>query len=149
MKQTYQRFYAEDGSLLYEGFTLANKAYGAGTEYYPDGSPFHEGIFGIKGLLLGREYYPNGKVRFEGVYKLNKAYGPNSPEYGTWYGEDGKELYHGLFAITRGGVGYPTVTTPAGYGPAANRTDLEEHLFMWSDERMLNDPEDKKGGTNI
>ena len=91
-------------------------------------------------------------MRFEGVYRLHRAYGPNPPEYGTWYGEDGKVLYHGPFAFTSGGVGYPTVTTPAGYGPAAYRTKLGEHLFMWSDERALEDSggeADEKGGTGI
>ena len=130
---TWKKLYTKTGSLIYEGFTLADKAYGAGTEYYENGMPLHQGIFGIKGLLIGKEYYTNGLVRFEGIYELNMAYGPNYPEYGIWYSEDGKEHYHGVFRISRGGVGYPTVIYPIQYGTAAYRSRLEEHLFMWAD----------------
>ena len=136
---TWKKLYSKTGSLIYEGFTIADKAYGAGAEYYENGMPLHQGIFGIKGLLIGKEYYTNGQVRFEGTYKLNKAYGQNYPECGTWYSEDGKELYQGRFCITQGGVGYPTVVYPEHYGTAAYPSRLEEHLFMWADEERLND----------
>ena len=133
IKLVWQRFY-ENGVFVYESFSIADKAFGAGMEYYEDGTPLHEGIFGIKGLLSGKEYYPNGQVRFEGVYRLNRAYGPNWPEYGTWYNENGQELYHGEFKISRGGIGYPTVVEPEGFGPAAYHTSLGTHLFKWEDE---------------
>ena len=111
-----EKLYTPDGNLTYEGSILNGKYEGPGTSYYPDGTPLHEGIFGMKGLLMGREYYPNGQVRFEGVYKVTRGYGPNAPEYGTWYGENGEELYHGKFTIHYSGVGYPSITEPAGYG---------------------------------
>ncbi len=139
MKPVWQRFFTEDGILIYEGYAVNGKAYGLGTSYYRNGMPLHEGFFGIKGLLMGKEYYHNGQVRFEGVFTLNGAYGPNAPEYGTWYNEQGKELFHGKFWVDRGGVGYPKVKIPEGYGTPSYGSNLENHLFMWEDEKSLTD----------
>ena len=130
----WKRITGADGTLIYEGFTKDGKACGAGISYYPDGhTPIHEGIFGIKGLLVGREYYPNGQIRFEGKMKLNRAYGPNEPEYGTWYDQDGKVLYEGQFTREHGGVGYPMVKIPENYGPAQFHTTLGDYLRKWND----------------
>ncbi len=144
MKALWKQLYSKDGILVYEGFTVNGKAYGVGTSYYENGSPFHEGIFGVKGLLNGREYYPNGQVRFDGVFRLTKGYGPNAPEYGTWYSENGEELFRGKFEIKRGGVGYPMVVCPEGYGTASFHTNLGEYLFMWEDEKNLKDDLNKE-----
>ena len=134
MERLWEKIYRQDGSLLYEGYTINGKANGPGATYYVNGNPLHEGIFGVKGLLFGREYYSNGQVRFEGVFKINKAYGPNEPEYGTWYDENGKTHFHGKFAVSHGGVGFPSVKTPEDYGTAYIPDDLNEHLLMWTDE---------------
>ena len=61
----WEKLYLDNGTLIYEGFTVNHKAYGAGTSFYPDGKPRQEGIWGIKGLLVGREYYPNGQMTIE------------------------------------------------------------------------------------
>ena len=60
-----------------------------GISYYPNGNIYQEGIFGIKGLLIGKEYYPNGQVRFAGSYKLHQSYGPNPPLYGSVHDPEG------------------------------------------------------------
>ena len=130
---SWKRLTSPDGTLIYEGFTRKGKAYGPGIAYYPDGTPIHEGIFGIKGLLVGREYYPNGQIRFEGKMKLNKAYGPSEPEYGTWYDQEGKVLFQGKFFCEHGGVGYPMVKVPENYGPAQFHTTLGDYLWTWRD----------------
>ncbi len=134
MTPEYRRLFREDGSLLYEGCTVHGKAYGPGRSYDMNGSPLHAGLFDIKGLLIGREYYPNGQVRFEGIYQLNTGYGPNWPEYGTWFGEDGTKRWHGRFTVRRSGLGYPTVVQPDGYGIASFPSQLGDHLFMWEDD---------------
>ena len=53
--------------------------------------------------MHGREYYPNGSVRFEGTYKIQKAYGPNPPVFGSYYTESGELVYTGPFALKAGG----------------------------------------------
>ncbi len=124
----------EDGHLLYEGYTVDHKAFGAGKAFYRDGRPRAEGIFGIKGLLCGREYYPDGKIRFEGSFRLNKAYGPNYPDCGSWYGEDGTLKYRGRFVIRRSTSGWPFVHEPEGF--AWDRQCLGKGLtFLWEDAR--------------
>lgn len=124
----------EDGSLVYEGFTVDHKAFGAGRSFYRNGAVYMEGVFGIKGLLTGKIFYPNGFVRFDGCFRINHAYGMNYPDYGSWYGEDGKLLYHGKFSVSRSSLGWPSVRVPEGFGevPACR---LKTHLFMWPDAR--------------
>ena len=134
MEKSWEKLCRQDGSLLYEGYMINGKACGSGTSYYANGNPLHEGVFGVKGLLWGREYYANGQVRFEGIFKLNKAYGPNEPEYGTWYDENGEMRFHGKFSVSHGGVGFPSVKIPEDYGTAYIPDDLNEHLLMWADE---------------
>ena len=34
MDRIWKKIYNDDGTLIYEGFTLDNKAYGAGVSYY-------------------------------------------------------------------------------------------------------------------
>ena len=123
----------KDGNKVYEGFTIHNKPHGAGTVYYPDGKIYQEGIFGIKGLLLGREYYPNGELRFEGVYRINKAYGPNFPIYGKSYDEYGVLQYDGKFKIHRSGLGYPLVEEPESFGKVPQDYRPHFDFVMWQD----------------
>ena len=129
----WTRFY-EDGVLIYEGFAIDQKAFGPGKVFWKDGKPKAEGIFGLKGLLYGKEYYPNGMIRFEGSFKLNQAYGPNYPEYGSWFDEQGKLKYHGRFIICRSSIGYPLTSNPKGFtwNKDANPKD---HVFIWEDAR--------------
>lgn len=129
----WEKFY-EDGRLIYEGFTVDQKAFGAGKAFYKDGKPMMEGIFGIKGLLCGKEYYPNGMIRFEGSFRLNQAYGPNYPVYGSWFDEEGKLLFHGKFEFFRSSIGYPLVDKPKGFTLLKHPLSTH-HLFMWKDAR--------------
>ena len=133
MVRLWSKICSENGSLQYEGFTLGGKAFGPGTSFYENGRPCHEGIFGIKGLHLGREYYPNGQIRFEGLFKLNTGYGPNRPEYGTWYSESGEKLFHGEFRVNCSGLGFPFVKTPENYGKAYYSEGPNDFVFMWED----------------
>ncbi len=127
------RFY-EDGYLLYEGFTVDDKAFGAGRAYYEDGKVMAEGIFGLKGMLSGREYYPNGRIRFEGLYRLNQGYGPNFPDFGTWFAEDGKQLFHGKLKVSRSSLGWPHVEEPKGM-TWFKHSPVKGHIFSWEDAR--------------
>lgn len=134
----------EDGRLVYEGYTVDHKAFGAGRCFYPDGTVCAEGIFGLKGLLCGREYYPNGNIRFEGCFRLNQAYGPNYPDYGTWYGKDGELLFRGKFSVSRSSVGLPIPEEPKGFdwmrhSPAGKGT------FIWDDARKYMKQEESDG----
>ncbi len=131
---------AEDGARLYEGFTLIDKPYGAGTAFFPDGSIYQEGVFGIKGLLCGREYYPNGNLRFEGAYVLCKGYGPNYPKYGKCYNEAGELYFNGELRLKFGGVGYPMVQNPPEFGPIPQVNQPHISFFMWEDARKLGIP---------
>lgn len=127
-------FYSLD-QVKYEGFTISNKPFGAGTTYYPDGTIFQEGVFDIKGLVYGREYYPTGSLRFEGTYRINNGYGPNYPVYGKCYDESGNEIFSGQLSLTRSGLGYPRILEPEQYGEVVEawRPDIE--YFMWDDLR--------------
>ena len=133
----WEKLCDENGTLVYEGFTVDHKAFGPGRSFYPDGTPRMEGIWGIKGLLNGREFYPNGRIRFEGVYQLNQAYGPNEPVFGSFYTQDGKLQFCGQFKIHHGGVGYPMVKIPEGFGSVWGPKLPLKHLFMWDDARKL------------
>lgn len=133
-KNEWKRLYDKKGVLVYEGFTKNDKPCGAGVSYYSNGAKFQEGIFGVKGLLSGREYYQSGKLRFEGVFKLNRAYGPNYPQYGFFQTEDGSSTYKGEFILSFGGVGYPTVIEPKEYGTIKSCSDVDIPVLMWEDE---------------
>ncbi|MBO7451057.1 MAG: hypothetical protein J6U54_11900 [Clostridiales bacterium] len=135
MNGEWKKIYAEDGTLMYEGSTLFGKPYGLGTSYYSNGNKCQEGIFDVKGLVQGREYYMNGILRFEGTYKINKAYGPNYPVYGTCYDKDGNEYFQGRLSLKFGGVGYPSVTKPEEFGPIPLECAPELEKFMWTDEK--------------
>ena len=118
---------------------MDHRAFGAGRVFFRNGSVFMEGVFGIKGLLSGRVYYSSGMIRFEGQFRINNGYGPNFPEYGTWYGEDGKMLYRGEFGVSRSSLGWPTVYKPEGFGVIPSGVLKYEHLFMWEHAiRLMN-----------
>lgn len=142
----WEKLYSGD-HVVYEGYTVDHKPFGAGRTFYWDGKPYQEGIFGLKGLLCGRLYYVNGMIRFEGQFRLNQAYGPNYPEYGTWYDQKGKMLYRGKFKVLRSSLGWPHVHEPEGFG-CVPETTVNGHTFIWDDARRLmkkqDAPEKKK-----
>ena len=138
-KPVWKTIKSENGTILYEGHMIYEKAYGYGTAFYENGARFHEGLFGVKGLIYGREYYPNGQLRFEGTYKINRGYGPNYPEYGTWYSESGEELYNGKFEGKRNGLGYPFVKKPEGYTPAVLGGQEINITFSFNDQARLDE----------
>ena len=133
-KTKWERIF-KDEKLVYEGFTLNGKACGAGTSYYPEGNARQEGIWGIKGLLTGRDYYANGQIHFEGIFKLNQAYGPNEPEYGSYFDKEGTLRYHGKFYVQHGSVGFPRVSVPEKWCWIGNV--LGPHILLWDDVRNL------------
>ena len=132
-RKEWQRLYSEAGNLLYEGFTFNNKPCGAGEAYYPDGTVYREGIFGVKGLLCGREYYPNGKLRYEGTFGINCNYGPNYPKCGMYQSEDEAFSYEGNFRIRFTGVGYPLMVTPNHFGSVLLPGSPKIPVLMWND----------------
>ena len=111
-----KKIYGEDGKLLYEGYTLHNSPYGFGKAYFANGELYREGIFDIKGIVQGKEYYPSGQLRFEGRWCLTRGYGPNAPCDGNAYDKNGELIYSGKFEIKRGGVGWPMIQKPKGFG---------------------------------
>ena len=131
----------EDGRLIYEGFTVDHKAFGAGRCFLRDGSLYMEGFFGIKGFLSGRVYGKNRMILFEGSFRMNHAYGPNFPEYGSWYGEDGKLKYRGKFSVSRSSLGWPRVSVPEGFGSVPSGP--AGHWFTWNDARKYMERETK------
>lgn len=134
LKTEWKRILAEDGTLLYVGYTYHGKPCGEGTAYFNNGNKYQEGQFGVKGLLSGKEYYPNGNLRFEGEYRLNTAYGPNAPIEGVFYDCSGKLVFQGCFQLRSGGVGYPTVAVPSEYGPIPQSSAPKELKFLlWND----------------
>ena len=133
----WKKLYSEEQELVYEGYTYKNHPYGAGTAYFPDGTKYQEGVFDVKGLVYGREYYSNGKPRFEGAYEINRAYGPNMPIYGKHYKEDGELVYSGTFKLKYGGIGYPSVIVPEGYGSVALPERPSIHCLMWEEKQEL------------
>ena len=154
MEQVWKRLYNNEHILVYEGFTVYNNPYGAGTSYFENGNKYQEGIFDIKGFVNGREYYPNGQLRFEGIYRINRAYGPNYPRYGCYYDQEGNEIFEGEFRIHRGGVGFPSVITPEGY--TITHYNSGEIVFaMWEDvdgnphTAQIRRKEYKDDGTNF
>ena len=133
----WEKLYGDDGTLIYEGFTLEHKAFGAGRAFFKDGTVSMEGIFGIKGFQCGRVFSPNGLVQFEGMLRLNHGYGPNYPEYGSWYDENGKMAYHGKFRVMRSSLGWPKVVEPEVFGSIPGRARLKQIIFSWEDARRL------------
>lgn len=136
----YGKIVSDNGTLLYEGFTLLGKPYGSGTAYFSNGRIYQEGVFGIKGLLCGREYYPSGKLRFEGILKLCKAYSPNYPAYGNCYDQEGELYYSGEIKTRIGGVGYRIVEVPAEFGAVSQREKPDITFFMWEDADAVEIP---------
>lgn len=112
----YGQIHNDEGFLVYEGYTLHGSPYGFGIAYFQNGEIYREGIFDIKGIVQGKEYYPSGQLRFEGQWTLTYGYGPNAPYIGNAYSEDGGLIYSGQFEIKRGGVGWPMIIKPKGFG---------------------------------
>ena len=83
---TFKTFYDDNGNIVYEGNTYNGKAYGQGKVFWSNGNIYQEGEFGLKGLINGTEYYSNGQPRFKGTFSVNRAYGPNAPVEGEFYG---------------------------------------------------------------
>ncbi len=133
----WDKLYDDNGVLVYEGYTLDHKAFGAGRAFFKDGTVSNEGIFGIKGLLNGKVFYSNGMIQFDGLFRLNQAYGPNYPEYGIWYDRDGKMLYRGKFKVSRSSLGWPRVQEPQGFSTISCNTRLKGKIFMWKDAQKL------------
>ena len=124
----------ESGRLLYEGQLLEGKPFGTGRSYYPDGTVYQDGIFGVKGLMRGKEFYPDGTLRLDAVFRLNRAYGPNIPEAGKYYDREGTLVYEGKFPVRCGGVGYPTVEGIPGFGGVMQKEMPKDiPVFMWED----------------
>lgn len=134
----------EDGILLYEGNTLFDKPYGLGKTFFSNGNVYQEGEFGIKGLLKGKEYYRSGVIRFEGVFEVCRGYGPNYPGEGKCYDQDGKLYYEGKIKCSFGGVGYPSVKVPEGFGSIPQENTPKVKWFMWEDGEKLKRIEQKK-----
>ncbi len=127
----WEKLYDPEGYLVYEGYTVDHRAFGAGRSFYRNGAVCMEGVFGIKGLLFGRAYYTNGLIRFEGQFRINNGYGPNFPEYGSWYDKDGKMLYRGKFTVLRSSLGWPMVHKPEGFGSVPYSVLKYDNLLMW------------------
>lgn len=135
MQAIWKTIESDDGTVLYEGFTLFGKPFGFGTAFYPNGKEYQEGMFYIKGLIYGKEYYPSGTLRFEGTYNLHKGYGPNYPVYGDCFDRDGHRIYDGRLEIRKGGVGYPMVVYPESFGPLPQPESPKIDCFLWDDAR--------------
>ena len=133
----WEKLYDDDGFLVYEGYTLDHKAFGAGRAFFKNGTVSNEGIFGIKGFISGKAFYSNGIIQFDGLFRLNQAYGPNYPEYGVWYDSNGKMLYRGKFKVSRSSLGWPRVYEPEGFGTIPYNARLKNKIFMWEDARKL------------
>ena len=133
MNETWGKIMDEDNTLLYEGFTRNNKPYGTGVSYFSNGYKYQEGIFGIKGLLLGKEYYPNGQLRFEGIFKLNTSYGPNYLIEGQAFTSDGQLIYDGKLSYLTSGLGYPLKAIQCDIGQVIQKERPNVPCFMWRD----------------
>lgn len=135
MKEEWNKIYAKNGKLMYEGFTKAGKPFGSGTSYYSNGKKFQEGLFDSTGLVYGREYYRNGKIRFEGSYKINTGYGPNYPVFGTCYDEEGNEIFYGELKIIKSGLGWPTIVKPECFGLTVPKGKPDFSKLVWERTR--------------
>ncbi len=133
----WEKLYDEEACLVYEGYTLDHKAYGAGRVFFGNGTVSMEGLFRIKGFLCGKVFSGNGTVMFEGMFRLNLGYGPNNLEYGARYDSEGKLLYHGKFGVSRSGLGWPKVNEPIEFGTIPQSTRLKGKVFMREDARRL------------
>ncbi len=135
----YKKLYDENGALLYEGETFKDRAYGEGKAFYSDGALFMEGEFGRKGFLGGKEYYSNGQLKFEGKMKYHSGYGPNYPDTGTLYDEDGKVIFSGKFRVRPSGVGWPIIIEPEGGNKYIIGCSTRVPCIRWEDLRGQDD----------
>ena len=143
MEKKREKLYLTDTLLLYEGEILYGKPYGLGKVFYSTGRVYQEGIFDVKGLVEGKEYYPNGNVRFDGKFQICTGYGPNYPMEGKCYSEDGSLIFEGKLHYRFGGVGYPMIENPEGFGPVVQRNHPAIQYFMWEDKTRM-EAENKK-----
>ena len=135
IKKEYKKLYDENGALAYEGETFKDRPYGEGRTYYPDGTLLQEGEFGIKGFLGGKEYFSNGQLRLEGEMVCHRGYGPNYPDKGTLYDEDGKMIFSGKFRVRPSGVGWPIIIEPEGCNENRIGSTSRVPWIMWDDLR--------------
>ncbi|WP_277032775.1 hypothetical protein [Propionimicrobium lymphophilum] len=122
------KLYYPNGKLKY--FGQVDKLHGSdeklvpggrGISFNEDGSIFQTGIFYRRGLQAGCTFYTSGKLKSIAVYngpnEFQEYYGPSYPSWGMFFTEDGELVFLGKFEVTHsGGVGYPKVLTPKGYG---------------------------------
>lgn len=141
MNEEWKKIYSKSGKLMYEGFTRDGMPFGSGTSYYPNGNKCQEGIFDVKGLVYGKEYYRNGNVRFEGAYMANKGYGPNYPVFGSCCDEDGNEYFYGELTVKKSGLGYPSITKPAKFGPIVHKRMPDLKTLSWREKTSDKLPE--------
>ena len=89
--------------------------------FHKNGKVSSKGILQRSGLYKGKNYWENGKIKFKGVCNdkgVNGAYyGPSHPARGTFFDENGVEVYRGNFKISRSGsIGFPRVVFPQNFG---------------------------------
>ena len=140
------KLYDDEGRLQYKGQLLLGKPFGAGKSYWPDGTIYQEGTFGIKGLLRGKEHYPNGQVRLDAFFRTNHSFGPNIPEGGRYYARDGRLVFEGHFPVRCGGVGYPYMTGLEGFGDVSQPDRPKVPVFMWEEAREAFGKKEENGG---
>ena len=121
------KIYSKEGNLLYEGELSNNKPLGRGQIFWPNGTIYMEGEFGIKGLVQGIVYNKDGIKRFEGCFGVNRGYGPNYPIRGTLYDEKGEEIYKGEVTCKKSGLGL----VPKGFETHEYKIPIEP--YMWDD----------------
>ena len=125
-KVIHKKLFSND-RLLYEGYVVNDRPYGLGTLYFENGNKYKEGIFDIKGVIEGKEYYPGGQVKFEGTWSITTGYGPNAPDKGNLFDENGKLVFSGKFQIIKCGVGAPMIRYPK-YGRDPENRPKIEHI---------------------
>ena len=120
----YEKIYNDEG-MVYEGYVRCGKPYGLGIAYYPNGNIYREGVFDIKGIIMGKEYYSSGQLKFVGIWRKNMGYGPNYPILGNYYSENGELIFSGKFEVKKGGVGYPMMKYPRYKFEEKDRPEIE------------------------
>jgi ADP-ribosylglycohydrolase len=118
--------YYDTGEVKYRGGGYPSEydqkliRFGNGIEYYKNGTIKYEGFFIWAGLIRGKQYYKSGQLKFEGDYHDKRTdgnyYGPTYPIQGRFYSRSGKLIYDGVFTKTSGGLGYPKIVFPDGFG---------------------------------
>ena len=136
MEEKWKKIYSKNSKLMYVGFTVDGRPFGAGISYYENGNKCQEGLFDFRGLLFGREYYMNGNLRFEGLYSCCKTdpkeeFNVNYPADGTCYDEDGNKYYSGKLELWHGSRKRPVIKTPECFGPVIQNGTPMFDLRKW------------------